>query len=77
MRLFSVSGVVFMARVVVRFPKPRMLEFEGRRPVYRVLEELGMNPEGVIVIKGDTLLTGDAVIEGDDEVEVRPAISGG
>jgi sulfur carrier protein ThiS len=66
-----------MPKVVVRFPKPQVLEFQGHRPVYRVLQELGMNPEAVIVIRGDTLLTGDSVIEGDDEVEVRPAISGG
>lgn len=66
-----------MPKVIIRYPKPRTVEFSGQKQVRRILQELGMNPETVIVIKGDTLLTGDATLEEQDEVEVRPAISGG
>lgn len=66
-----------MPKVIIRYPKPRTVELSGRRPVYRVLQELGMNPEAVIVIKGDMLLTGDVMLDEQDEIEVRPAISGG
>lgn len=64
-------------KVLVRIPKRTVHEFHGRRNVGKVLRELGMNPESVIVIKGDDLLTIDQMVEEDDEIEVRPAISGG
>lgn len=61
----------------MRIPKPREWEFTGRRTVRRVLEELDVNPEAVIVICGDSLLTPDDIVEEDAEIEIRPAISGG
>ena len=42
-----------------------------------MLNELGVNRESVLVIRGDTLVTGDALLEDGDEVEVRPVTSGG
>ena len=42
-----------------------------------LLEELGINRESVLVIRGDALVTGDVVLADADEVEVRPVISGG
>lgn len=64
-------------KVVVRVPTRRTFEFQGRRPVSWILKQLGINPETVIVIRGDDLLTADDMVEPEDEIEVRPAISGG
>lgn len=45
--------------------------------VNALLSQLGVNRESVLVIKGDTLVTGDALLDDSDAVEVRPVISGG
>ncbi len=49
----------------------------GPKRVQALLEELGINRESVLVIRGDTLVVGDVMLADDDEVEVRPVISGG
>ncbi len=64
-------------KVRMRIPKRQEWEFRGPRTVKSILEEMRINPETVIVIRGDTLLTSDAVVEDSDEIEVRPALSGG
>ena len=64
-------------KVLIRIPKRTVHELHGRRSVAKVLRELGMNPESVIVIKGEDLMTMDQMVEDEDEIEVRPAISGG
>ena len=62
----------------VRLRNPRReLEVLGPKKVNAVLAELGVNRESVLVIRGDTLVTGDALLADDDEVEIRPVISGG
>jgi sulfur carrier protein len=63
-------------RVVLRNPR-RELDMEGPMRVHALLERLEINRESVLVIRGDTLVTGDAVLDDRDEVEVRPVISGG
>lgn len=63
-------------RVRLRNPT-RELEVRGPMPVYRLLEELGVNRESVLVVRGDTLVTGDVTLADSDEVEIRPVISGG
>jgi sulfur carrier protein len=45
--------------------------------VNQLLAELGLRRESVLVIRGDTLVTDDAVLADADEIEVRPVISGG
>lgn len=62
----------------VRLRNPRRdLDVAGPKRVEQLLRELGINRESVLVVRGDTLVTGDAVLNDDDEVEVRPVISGG
>lgn len=62
----------------MRLRNPRRdIEVAGPKRVEQLLNELGVNRESVLVIRGDTLVTGDAVLQDDDEVEVRPVISGG
>jgi sulfur carrier protein len=58
-------------------PERRELELKGGRPLRAVLEEIGVNPEGVVVVRGEELLTLDAWVEEEDTLEVLSAISGG
>ncbi len=63
-------------KVVLRNPR-REVELTGRRRVKELLKEFDILPETVLVIRGDELLTADQVVEEGDEIEIRPAISGG
>lgn len=63
-------------RVQLHHPK-RTVEVGGPLPVHRLLTELGLRREAVLVIRGDSLVTGDAVLADTDEIEIRPVISGG
>ena len=53
------------------------MEIAGKRRVKDLLRELDVLPETVLVIRGSELLTGDTVVGEDDEIELRPVISGG
>lgn len=62
----------------VRLRNPdREVEVVGGRPVRAVLDELGMNPDTVLVIRGGELVTRETRLDDGDEIEVRPVISGG
>lgn len=63
-------------QVKLRNPK-RELEVAGPVRVHALLERLELNRESVLVIRGDTLVPGDVLLEDDDVVEIRPVISGG
>jgi sulfur carrier protein ThiS len=64
--------------VKVRLRNPdRELEVAGGRRVREILDELGVNPDTVLVIRDRELVTREVVLADADEVEVRPVISGG
>ena len=63
-------------RVKLRNPD-RELEAPGGRPVRSVLDELGISVDTVLVIRGGELITRDTTVRDEDELEVRPVISGG
>ena len=55
----------------------REVEVVGDRAVRAVLEELGVNPATVLVIRAGELVTRETRLDDADEIEVRPVISGG
>jgi sulfur carrier protein len=63
-------------KVVLRNPR-REIDVDGGRSVDRLLDELGLMRESHLVIRNGTLVPGDARLDDDDEIEVRPVISGG
>ena len=63
-------------KVVLRNPR-REIEVAAPRNVGRLLRDLEIVPESVIVIRNDTLATHDERLHDDDTVEIRPVMSGG
>jgi sulfur carrier protein len=63
-------------KVLLRNPQ-REMEVNGPLRVHALLERLELNRESVLVIVGDTLVPGDALLGDQDIVEIRPVISGG
>jgi sulfur carrier protein len=64
-------------KVLLRNPR-REIEVQGPITVIALLNRLELNRETVLVIKGDTLVPGDALLPEDgDTIEIRPVISGG
>ncbi len=55
----------------------RELEVRGPISVVKLLNRLELNRESVLVIRSSTLVPGDALLDDDDVVEIRPVISGG
>jgi len=65
-----------MARVVLRNPR-REVSIDAPKRVKVVLRDLDLDPDTVLVIRGEDLLTREDVIEENDDIEIRPVISGG
>lgn len=63
-------------KVKLRNPD-RVVEVTGPKTVRGLLSKLGIVPEAVLVIRNSTLLTRDEPVTDDDEIEVRPVLSGG
>jgi len=63
-------------KVLLRNPR-REVEIAGGRRVKDVLKDLNVIPESVIVIRGDTLITADQLVDDTDTIELRPVMSGG
>jgi sulfur carrier protein len=55
----------------------RDVDVPGPLRVKDLVKRLGFNRESVLVIRGDSLVTGDATLDDGDDVEIRPVISGG
>ena len=62
--------------MVLRNPR-REIDVPAPISVIALLNRLDLNRESVLVIQGDTLVPGDAMLAGDETVEIRPVISGG
>ncbi len=63
-------------KILLRNPR-REVEIRGPLTVDIVLQRLEINRESVLVIRGDTLVPVDTMLDDADEVEIRPVISGG
>jgi len=63
-------------KVLLRNPR-REVDVAGPLRVGALLQRLDLNRESVLVIRGDTLVTDDALLDDADLIEVRPVISGG
>ena len=63
-------------KVLRRNPR-REIEISGARTVRSLLAELKLPRESHLVIRNGELVPGDACLEADDTVEIRPVISGG
>ena len=63
-------------KVLLRNPR-REVEVAGPTTVRALLASLDLNPESVLVIVGDELVTHDVRLADDVAVEIRPVISGG
>ncbi len=63
-------------KVLLRNPR-REIEVDGPTTVTRLLTMLNLNPESVLVIVGDELVTHDTRLAADASIEIRPVISGG
>lgn len=62
----------------VRLHNPsRVVEVTGPVRADELCGQLGLARESVLVIRGDELVTGEAVLAEGDDVEIRPVISGG
>ncbi len=63
-------------QIVLRNPR-REVELRGPLTVEAVLRQLDIERETVLVIRDDTLVAVDTLLEDGDRVEIRPVISGG
>jgi sulfur carrier protein len=64
--------------MLVRMRNPsRQFEVTGPLQVSVLLSRLQLNRESVLVIRNGTIVPGDTTIDDQDDVEIRPVISGG
>jgi sulfur carrier protein len=55
----------------------RSIEVKGPKRVKDLLRELNLVAEAYLVIRGNELATEDEMLSDQDQVEIRPVISGG
>ena len=67
-----------MRAMLVKLRNPtRELEVGGPMRVQKLLDQLDVNRESVLVIRDGELVPGDAMLDDAATVEIRPVISGG
>ncbi len=52
-------------------------EIAGRKRVREVIEEIGVVPQTVLVVRNGKLLTDDVMVNEDDEIKLVAVVSGG
>ena len=62
--------------MLLRNPR-REVDMPGPVRVNDLLARLELNRESVLVIRNDTLVAGDGLLDDADTIEIRPVISGG
>jgi len=72
----EVKATILYVKVCLRNPS-REVELDGPMKVGEILVALHVNPESVIVIRDDELLTKEMAVADADSIELRPVISGG
>lgn len=64
--------------MIVRLRQPkREVAVAGPCSVNQLLDQLSLNRESFLVIRNGTLVPGDGRLDDDDQIEIRPVISGG
>jgi sulfur carrier protein len=63
-------------KVTLRNPD-RAIDLPGGRPIREVLDELGIDGDTVLVIRDGELVTRHDHVSDDEDLEIRPVISGG
>jgi sulfur carrier protein len=72
----SARAIMVPVKVLLRNPR-REVEVQGSMQVSTLLGRLDINRESVLVIRDGTIVAGDGWLAADDDVEIRPVISGG
>lgn len=65
-----------LMKILLSYPV-REMEMKGPKSARNVLKELGLIPEGYLIIRGSDLMTEDEILGDGDTIEIRPVISGG
>jgi sulfur carrier protein ThiS len=63
-------------RVKLRNPD-REVHVAGGRPMRTIFDDLGISADTVLVIRDGELVTRETLVADEDELEIRPVISGG
>jgi sulfur carrier protein len=64
--------------VIVKLRHPtREMVVDGPISVVKLLRQLDLNRESVLLVRNGELVPGDSMLEPEDVIEIRPVISGG